>query len=94
MKGHLRKATLRDDALGFKCLELGTIGSSLLRSVDESLGLLLATVEVASDLGNKIRGIVRTYHPVTNLNVLVKVQHIIFFVYCLQLVGDDFSGGR
>ena len=86
MESHLRETALRDDALSLEGLELGTVGSCLLGGVDESLGLVDTTVEVTSDLGNEISGIVRTYHPVTNLDVLVKVQHIFYFdSYCLIL---------
>ena len=79
VKGHLRETTLRDNTLGLECLELGTIGTSLLSGVDEPLGLIHATVEVASDLGNEIRRIVRTYHPVSDLDVFIK-SHIIYFL--------------
>ena len=83
VEGHLREAPLGDDALGLESLEFGAVGTSLLRGINETLGLVETAVEVTADLGDEISGIVRTYHPVTNLDVLVKVQHILFFVYCL-----------
>ena len=75
VKGHLRETTLRDDALGLESLELGAVSTCLLRGIDQALGLVETAVEVTADLGDEISGIVRTDHPVPDLDVLVKIQH-------------------
>ena len=93
VKGHLRETTLRDDALGLECLELGAVSTCLLRGVDQALGLVETAVEVTADLGDEISGIVRTDHPVPDLNVLVKIQHTLFClftVYSLRFTVDYF----
>ena len=72
MQRHLREATLGNDALSLKRLELRTVGSSFLRCIDEPFGLIHTTIEVSTNLCNKISRIVRTDQPVTNFDVLIE----------------------
>ena len=73
---HLGKASFGNYALGLECLEFGTIRTGFLGRIYQALGLIEAAVKIAADLSDKICRIIRTYHPVTYLDVFIELKHI------------------